>query len=79
MSQKRAYFEYIQNVVVRTLTPDAPAIDAIVEECFPPEAMTDYKVFFDAPGDETKFKKNLKCMMESVHRFIEPARQPRLG
>lgn len=64
-------FEYVQNVVVRALSPDAPAIDAIVEECFPPEAMTDYKAFFDAPGDEPKFKRNLQAMMQSVHRFIE--------
>ncbi|HUP93196.1 MAG TPA: hypothetical protein VM074_13190 [Solimonas sp.] len=65
-------FEYVQNVVVRPLTAEAPAIDAIVEECFPPGAMTDYKVFFGAPGDEAKFKRNLAEMMQSVHRFIEP-------
>ena len=70
--ETQSTFEYVQNVIVRALTPDAPAIDAIVEECFPPAAMTDYKVFFDAPGDEAKFKKNLQRMMESVHRFIEP-------
>lgn len=70
--ETQSTFEYIQNVVVRTLTPDAPKLDAIVEESFPPEAMKDYKVFFDAPGDEAKMKKNLQRMMESVHRFIEP-------
>jgi hypothetical protein len=64
-------FEYVQNVVVRPLTADAPAIDAIVEECFPPEAMTDYKAFFDAPGDEAKFRKNLQAMLQSVARFID--------
>ena len=65
-------FEYVQNVIVRPLTADAPAIDAIVEECFPPEAMTDYKAFFDAPGDEAKFRKNLQTMITSVARFIDP-------
>jgi hypothetical protein len=65
-------FEYTQNVVVRPLTPEAPAIDAIVEECFPPAAMTDYKAFFDAAGDEPKFKANLQKMLQSVSRFIDP-------
>jgi hypothetical protein len=72
--ETQSTFEYIQNVVVRPLTPEAPAIDAIVEECFPPAAMTDYKVFFDAPGDDAKFKANLNRMMQSVSRFIEPGR-----
>ncbi|HUR40169.1 MAG TPA: EthD domain-containing protein [Verrucomicrobiae bacterium] len=70
--ETQSTFEYLQNVVIRALTPDAPAIDAIVEECFPPEAMTDYKAFFDAPGDEAKFKANLQRMLQSVSRFIEP-------
>ena len=71
-NETQSTFEYIQNVVIRPLTAEAPAIDAIVEECFPPEAMTDYKAFFDAPGDEPKFKANLQRMLQSVSRFIEP-------
>lgn len=70
--ETQATFEYVQNVVIRPLTPEAPAIDAIVEECFPPEAMTDYKAFFDAPGDEPRFKQNFQRMLQSVSRFIEP-------
>ena len=70
--ETQSTFEYVQNVVTRALTPDAPAIDAIVEECFPPEAMTDFKAFFDAPGDEARFRANLNRMMQSVARFIEP-------
>ncbi|MGH8456144.1 MAG: EthD domain-containing protein [Stenotrophobium sp.] len=70
--ETQASFEYVQNVVVRALSADAPVFDAIVEECFPAGAMTDYKVFFDAPGDEQKFRRNLQRMMESVSRFIEP-------
>jgi hypothetical protein len=69
--ETQSTFEYVQNVVVRALSADAPAIDAIVEECFPPAAMTDFKTFFDAPGDEAKFKRNLQRMMESVNRFID--------
>lgn len=70
--ETQSNFEYVQNVVVRPLTPDAPAIDAIVEECFPAAAMRDPYVFFDAAGDEAKFQHNLERMMTSVHRFIDP-------
>jgi hypothetical protein len=72
--ETQSTFEYVQNVVIRPLTPGAPAIDAIVEECFPPEAMTDFKAFFDAPGDETRFKANFQRMLQSVARFIEPGK-----
>jgi hypothetical protein len=70
--ETQSNFEYVQNVVVRTLTADAPAIDAIVEECFPLAALRDPFVFFDAAGDEAKFKRNLDRMMTSVQRFIDP-------
>lgn len=69
--ETQSNFEYVQNVVVRPLTPDAPSVDAFVEECFPPEAMTDPRVFFDAAGDEAKLRRNLERMMASVHRFID--------
>lgn len=71
-NETQSTFEYIQNVVIRPLTPEAPSINAIVEECFPPAAMTDYKAFFDAPGDEARFKANFQRMIQSVARFIEP-------
>ncbi|NGY05732.1 EthD domain-containing protein [Solimonas terrae] len=69
--ETQSNFEYIQNVVVQPLRDRAPALEAFVEECFPPEAMNDPYVFFDAVGDEAKFKRNLDRMMESVHRFID--------
>ena len=69
--ETQSNFEYIQNLVVRRLTTDAPAYDAIVEECFPAAAMTDPYTFFDAAGDEAKFQHNLKRMMDSVARFID--------
>ncbi|MDB5986807.1 MAG: hypothetical protein JWR16_1860 [Nevskia sp.] len=69
--ETQSTFEYTQNVVVRTLTPNAPAFDAIVEECFPAAAMTDPFTFFDALGDEAKFRRNLDRMMDSVGRFID--------
>lgn len=64
-------FVYVQNVVVRALTHAAPGYDAIVEECFPAEAMTDQHAFFDAVGDEVKFQRNVATMMESCARFID--------
>lgn len=64
-------FEYVQNVVVRALSTDAPTIDGIVEECFPSDAMTDPLAFFDARGDQEKFQRNLQTMMDSVNRFLD--------
>lgn len=66
-------FEYVQNLVVRPLTYAAPVLDAMVEECFPAEAMTDPRVFFDAVGDEDKFGRNVQAMMDSCARFIDPS------
>lgn len=64
-------FLYVQNLVTRVLTYGAPAIDAIVEEGFPLDAMASPSVFFAAAGDEEKFKRNLAAMMESCARFID--------
>lgn len=72
--ETQANFEYIQNLVVLPLTPDAPAYDAFVEECFPAEAMTDPHAFFDAVGDSAKFDANLATMMDSCGRFIDFSR-----
>jgi hypothetical protein len=62
-------FGYTQNVVVRPLTSDAPAFDGIVEELFPPEALTDLHAFFDAVGDDEKLQRNMTAMGESTDRF----------
>lgn len=48
----QATFGYIQNTVVRAITPDAEPISAIVEELFPLEATTDLHAFFGAADDE---------------------------
>ena len=68
--ETQANFEYVQNLVIRALTPDAPPYVAIVEECFPQAALTDPFVFFDAVGDRAKFDANLARMMHSCDRFI---------
>lgn len=64
-------FQYVQNVIVRPLSYGAPIYDAVVEECFPAEAMSDPQVFFDGVGNPDKFQRNLAAMMESVQRFID--------
>ncbi len=69
--ETQANFEYVQNLVVRAITPDAPPYAAIVEECFPESALTDPFAFFDAVGDPAKFKVNLDRMMESCDAFID--------
>ncbi len=69
--ETQANFEYVQNLVVRAITPDPPPYCAIVEECFPESALSDPFVFFDAVGDPAKFKVNLDRMMASCDAFIE--------
>lgn len=69
--ETQANFEYVQNLVVSAITPDAPHYAAIVEECFPEAALSDPFVFFDAVGDPAKFKANLDRMMESCDAFID--------
>ncbi len=64
-------FGYKQNVIVRPLTYAAPPYNAIVEENFPKEAMTDNQAFYDATGDDEKCKKNEQAMLESCARFID--------
>ncbi len=69
--ETQSNFEYIQNLIVRALTDDAPPFAGFVEECFPIEALTDPFVFFDAVGDQAKFDANLATMMDSCGRFID--------
>jgi hypothetical protein len=61
-------FGYVQNVVARRLTPGAPAVDGIVEELFPIEALTDVHAFFDAP-DDAELARRMGRMAESTARF----------
>jgi EthD domain len=62
---------YNQNVVVRALTEDAPAWDAIVEERFPAEALESREVYFDAVGDPARLEANMVRIAESCGRFID--------
>ena len=62
-------FGYVQNVVVRPVTAGAPAIDAVVEELFPAEAMTDFHVFYDTGGSNEELNRRMTAMTASVANF----------
>ena len=64
-------FGYRQNLVVRRLTEDAVPSYAIVEENFPPQAMTSDDAFYGAGGDAALLKKHMDAMMASCARFID--------
>ncbi len=67
----QATFGYRQNLVVRPLSAGAPAIDAVVEENFPPEAMTSQAAFYDAGDDPELLQRRRAAMLESCRRFID--------
>lgn len=69
--ETQSTFLYIQNVLVRALTKDAPPWTAIVEEAFPREAATDPMVFYDAGGDAEKLHARQMRMFDSCKRFID--------
>jgi hypothetical protein len=64
----QSIFGYTQNAVVRALTADAPAIDGIVEELFPAEAVSDLKAFFGA-ADDADLQDRLSRMIASTSSF----------
>jgi hypothetical protein len=66
--ETQSIFGYTQNWVVRTLTPGAPGIAGIVEELFPPEAITDLKAFFGA-ADDDDLQDRLSQMIASTTAF----------
>lgn len=61
-------FGYLQNTVIRPLVPDAPAIDAIVEELFPLAATSDLHAFFGA-ADDADLAARMKRMVASTTAF----------
>ncbi len=67
-NETQSTFGYVQNVVARPLTAGAPAIDAVVEELFPIEALTDMRAFF-AAADDDELARNLARMGRSTARF----------
>jgi hypothetical protein len=61
-------FGYTQNAVVRSLTPGAPRLDAIVEELFPIEATKDLHAFFGA-ADDAELSDRMDRMVASTTAF----------
>ena len=62
-------FGYVQNVVVRPVTGDAPRVDALVEELFATAAMSDIHAFYGSDGDDAELGRRMTDMMASVARF----------
>lgn len=63
-------FSYVRNEVVRPVTMDAPPWWGIVEEGFPSEALANPQAFYDAVGDERKYREHLRQMIESCDAFL---------
>jgi len=64
-------FGYRQNLVVRCLGEDTPPCHAVVEENFPPQAMTSDHAFYATGGDEELLQQHMNAMMQSCARFID--------
>ncbi len=65
---------YVRNEVVRALTPDAPAIDGIVDEAWPSAGhVADPMLFFNASSAD-ELDAHLSQMMESVTACLDLAR-----
>lgn len=64
-------FRYVQNRVLSGLNSAGGAYSAIVEECFPAEAMTSAEVFYAAPGKPDLCQRHMQEMMESCTKFID--------
>lgn len=66
--ETQSTFGYTQNAVVRALTPNAPVIDAIVEELFPEAAIADLHAFFGAVDDD-ELRRRMERMVASTTAF----------
>jgi hypothetical protein len=66
--ETQSTFGYTQNAVVRALSPDAPAVAAIVEELFPIEAVSTLQAFFGA-ADDDDLRRRMERMMASTAAF----------
>ena len=69
--ETQSNFTYIQNTIVRPLQNNSPNFIAVIEECFPSEAMSNPSIFYNADDDSELLLNNTKLMMESCSRFID--------
>lgn len=67
--ETQSTFAYVRNEIVRAYSDTAPAWEAIVEEAFPIEALTDPRVWYKAKDDE-ELAKNRGWMIESCLAFL---------
>ncbi|MEZ4334574.1 MAG: EthD domain-containing protein [Myxococcota bacterium] len=68
--ETQSTFSYVRNEVVRPVTRDAPPWAGIIEEGFPSEALSNPQAFYDAVGDEARYRENLRRMIESCDAFL---------
>ena len=69
--ETQSNFTYIQNTIVRPLQNNSPNFIAVIEECFPSEAMSNPSIFYNAENDSELLLKNTELMMDSCSRFID--------
>jgi hypothetical protein len=63
---------YVRNEVIRPLTEGAPAIEGIVEECWPSKRhVTDPMLFYLGGGSGERMRAHVKRMLESVRAFLD--------
>jgi hypothetical protein len=67
--ETQATFGYVQNIVAGAVTPDAPRVDAIVEELFPSAALDDIHAFYGSDGDDAELGRRLTRLMASVTKM----------
>lgn len=65
----QATFGYVQNIVTGPATPEAPVVDALVEELFPSAGITDMHAFYGSGGDDAELGRRLTELMASVARI----------
>ena len=65
-------FGYRQNVIARALSPGASPLDAMVEENFPPGAMTSDHAFYGVEaGDDQGLQARQTALLASCARFMD--------
>jgi EthD domain len=69
--ETQSSFGYRQNIVMHPVSEPLVLCDAIVEENFPAEAMTDREAFYGAAGNPTLKAEREKRMIDSCTRFID--------
>lgn len=63
-------FAYRQNVTEEVVSEGAPLLHAMIEESFPPEAMTSDLAFYGV-SNQAQLDENMAAMMQSCARFID--------